>query len=256
MICISKQLSISNGTAPYTYTWLTNNPCVKFNKLTGTSPNGIIMTNICFSDEDCLTNSVIQLHVKDSVNCEKTFAISKTNPCTEFAIEPIVLETNDMVFSYTAVASNGNPPFTYDWIYDTSVFQLNKQLGNRLDLNLVNPMFNETTNVTVIMTDANGCTRLQTYSYTFCQAIANNITYQGCIENNLVTLNGRLISLSLCNSVSIDWSTLQFSLPTGVTITPTGYTSTQAVLNISVHTNVNSDTTIEIPWTVRDVYGI
>lgn len=135
---------------------------------------------------DAYNNNVITVTAIDtSTGCTITLTdnLTKLTPCNDLLIS---IDNPINTLTYKAVITNGKEPYSYKWIYNTNNFEA---IGNTTSdtLNLRNIIDVTPFNVGVEVTDANGCKKTQTVSYTSsCKPVIPNII----AKNNCTTIEG------------------------------------------------------------------
>lgn len=223
MITITRSYQVTNGRTPYSYVWSGNNSCIAFSTTSGTSYDGFITTQISFTNEACLNAAIITLSVTDADGCTNQIGVSITNPCTNFNAGEISISDP---YSFSVLANSpGCRSLTFYWYYDTAVFEqvslVNSNGGSNLVLDIRDGLssYPLSSQVSVLITDCNGCTEIRTVSATICSGTAQDFGVQlYCTEDN----NGFIFISSLIRfpdptgcSTTWDWSTLQINLPSG-----------------------------------------
>ena len=156
-------------------------------------PNGTVVgntktiTTVMYLDGlDAYNNNVITVTAIDtSTGCTITLTdnLTKLTPCNDLLIS---IDNPINTLTYKAVITNGKEPYSYKWIYNTNNFEA---IGNTTSdtLNLRNIIDVTPFNVGVEVTDANGCKKTQTVSYTSsCKPVIPNII----AKNNCTTIEG------------------------------------------------------------------
>lgn len=219
-IFISKQILVSDGKAPYSYSWSSDNGCATF-----TQPSGITMgniqTGITFTSESCLTSSTITLSVTDADGCSTTDTITINNPCTTLALNAIGAGDN-FVYSVTAASSNCSS-VQFNWNFDNSVFtvvgQSDSSFSSQLTLKLKEgqSVYPNTTPVSVTATDCRGCTETATTQAAICTPTAPDIevnlypvTVFG-VEVFSMTQDATIPALTGCAGITTDYTTFNVS---------------------------------------------
>lgn len=226
MITVTKKIEITNGTAPYTYVWSTDNNCVTFTEKTGTITGDTITTDITFTDEACITAATITLTVTDSTGCiSAPLTVSVSNVCDNLVLGSIS-ETSDLTFLASASSDNCNS-LTIDWEYEQAIFrEVSRQdtpFTSALQLELQDGVqnFPATLDIIATVTDCNGCVKEGSYTYSFCTPTATNIQADVLCVNytNVPTgafyVKNKLIlpELTGCSGITTDYSTIEFEVP-------------------------------------------
>lgn len=252
MIQITKTINITNPVGTYTYQWSNGgDSCVSFNAISGTT-TGVITTVITFTTEECIEAASLSITITDSEGCSLTQAVTVTNPCDSFTVSAITQQPN-YVFSCTATSDNCTN-FTYQWIYDESLFSLDGGItnssGSIIDLNPTANIFPSSTTVKCKVTDCKGCQTEVSRVVLFCiPQPAPKATTLHYTENGYISAPLELTLASSCTT-PIDWATLQFSLPNGFDITVD-----ENVVIITADVTV-ANGSYSINYTVEDEDGI
>lgn len=252
MITITKIVNIDSPSGLYTFTWNnTGNECVSFSPSTGTTI-GSISTQVSFSNESCLSTASISITITDSDGCSTTIPVVFPNTCDDFTVSSITQQPN-YIFSVSA-SSPYCTDFTYQWIYDTSLFAngggISNSSGSTIDLNPVGITFPTSTEIACIVQDCYGCQKTVFKTVVFVKPnVANETTVLHEVEDGFISG-----TIALENDVNytgtIDWDTIQFSLPNGFSIE-----RTDNEITISA-TSAVTQGAYAIYFTVKDIDGI
>lgn len=267
MISISKSITLSGGKAPYSYSWSSNFPCLTFNNQTGTT-NKIVNTVLNFIDEPCIGNSDIKLTIVDKDGCSIVIPITVENPCANFDAGNINLEITINAqgktrFIYTVTQIGGVPSYSYFWTFDQAIFTIapdNNPNSNTLILELIPGMASPglSTQTKVLIIDNKGCERESIYNYTFCLPQGLTNAYTWCNPNSnqpqIINVPLRQISANPCG-IPINWESIEFVSPKGVTVTLANYSGNNAFVNIQINTGLITNLDNNIYWTVADSNG-
>lgn len=228
MIKISKTYNIIGGQAPYNYSIITSKPCIGVEgNITGVS-NGTINVIYTFTNSSCfIGTSQATVYITDANGCSQELVTNFTSPCLQ--VVPVITTNINSFQGYIELLltiPGGLPPNTsvqsLQWIYDINlledfsnqIFTLRTRLKPK-DPN--NPPVN--TQVTAILTLSNGCVSQVTYNVGFQVPVAVNsslISYCAPSPINGFSLTP-ILSLDFQeNGAPIDWSTLEFTLPSGI----------------------------------------
>lgn len=216
MILVRKEITINQGTAPYTYQWINNvSGCVGSFDLESGTTNSLIETDITFTNEDCVNNADIELIIVDSNGCTGRFPIDVENPCNVVSITGFSTQIVDSTFIVTVIANAGN--FTFDWNYNDLIFDrigIIDPTSPTITLELLEdrPIVTSTSISVTITEVSSGCKGTFTYVYTFCTPIAQNKTINICQVDNAGGTARFCLDATPCSG-DIDWSTLQIYLP-------------------------------------------
>lgn len=184
----------------FTYTIVSSKASVTtIVKPTGTVVgNTKTITTVMYLDGlDAYNNNVITVTAIDTLTgCTITLTdnLTKLTPCNDLLIS---IDNPINTLTYKAVITNGKEPYTYKWIYNTNNFEA---IGNTTSdtLNLRNIIDVTPFNIGVEVTDANGCKKTQTVSYTSsCKpSILNNTATSNCTTIEGVVYNKYTITLT------------------------------------------------------------
>lgn len=208
MITINKKYQVSyagNGTLTYI---ATSDTCITIVNPTGTITDGTIELELTLADQDCSGDIVINVTESE---CNRVYSITSTiaSPCTNFEAS---ISSNELVF--TALPLNGTAPYTYDWTYNTQTFN-EQSSGEDGVLELVYSNNNISSNVSVTITDANGCTATASEIITLCEpTIRDMYSNTSCLEGNPdYFVTSTLITIDQLTNCTLDYSTLDINFP-------------------------------------------
>ncbi len=285
MINVTKIIQLT-GAAPYTYSFSSSVSGVTFTPRTGTSTTGIVQTVIGYPTEAVLTSAVITLAVTNGCGVPSSDTLSITNPCTTLTLQTptVQMQGNEYVFSVLGSSANGATQvcssLSFNWIYDTQVWSrvnvVSQGFQSVLRLTPLTRTPPTQTSITVTATDCNGCSETITYNHGFCRPTAPDFTVNmyGNSTSGYVSGITNLNTPTGCIGFIPDWTTAQFTLPTGITknitgnavsfvaastVTPGNYTgnwyvsdslgvsSNSGTISFIVHPAVGTTTTITSP---------
>lgn len=250
MITVRKEIQISGGKSPYNYQWVNNTSAciVQFNPDSGTSINGLIESNVIFINENCINNADIDLIVTDSEGCVGTYDITFENPCTNITINGFSEQINNDQLTLTALINNGS--YTFNWNWDDTIFTQVSQNNSQLILNINEnkPDVISSTITLTIIDNVTGCKDTNTYTYFFCNPIANDVQVNICDTTNTSSL---LLDVTECTS-QINWETLQVNVPNNFSVTQSS-NNLQEITIVANELVANGSYTAN--YTVKDVQG-
>lgn len=261
MIKIPISASISGGTAPYTFTFSSSNTCVSFGRASATASvsNGTYYatTDVIYPDETCIEESLIYITFVDANGCSKVKLLTVENPCT---LTNSISTNGEFVF--VATTTGGSPNYTYQWTYNTDLWEKaagdTSDTDNYLSLKLKSSSTPTSTPITCVVTDSNGCTEYASYAYSFCKPTLLPVTMTLSCQGTS-TCTGSVTSyanfdltrhVTPCSNQVIDWTKLQFSGLSDVCIINNG----DGTITVGSTTNVAS--TKIINWAVTTTNGI
>lgn len=271
MITLTIQATVTSGTThnpPYTCVFAQTGTCITFENPIVENIYAVdnvytATTTATFLDENCFNDSIITATFTDVNGCSNTGTISVSNPCA--TLNTTISENNEFVF--VANTTGGSPSYTYNWNYDTTIFDTQSDSNptdNILSLNLITTTIPDNTIIQCTVTDNNNCTRTVDYTYNFCQpswgTIKNNTIPLICdataISNCSITpvsqrrrwFLGNIINV--CSGQEIDWSTLNITHPTNLCIINDGGGF------ITIGSNSTNGTSSPITITVKTTSGI
>lgn len=222
----------SGGTAPYTFVYSSTDPTVAFSNATGTATlvgtEYRCPTDVIYLTQSSIDTAIIQCTITDAKGCTTTHSpVVVNNPCN---LQNTITTNGEFVF--VATTTGGSGTYTYEWIYDTGIFQPIgnvDETDNQISFRLLDTT--TTTLVQCVVTDSNGCSTTTSYSYNICRptwGATRGMTLR-CVENT--TLTGcSLVPTSIynnfpldglikpCANQVIDWTTLEFSNTSGLCI--------------------------------------
>lgn len=263
MIKITKQyrLTGSADSTNVTYTWSSGNSCASITPTTGTVPTDeVVEFEFEYTDEAC-TDTVFTLSVYDDA-CPTPieYEYSYKNPCPSLSLTVSNTPDRGNPFVFTANATEGTAPYTYEWNYNDALFEITRQVGSTLALRLKDvSIIPDSTVVTATVTDVNGCSKETDYTYNICQPKATDAAATSiCVTP--IKVNGKSYNswaggiqlfASECSGTTIDWDTVELNYDT---------TSLFVQTNINVMTvysnSSNTTDTYIIGYTVKNSNGI
>jgi len=272
MITIPVSISVDNdangipkGTAPYTYTISSNNPtCVSFSSSTGTIPlvddTYTVEIDVMYATETCITTSLVNITIVDANGCSSTISpLVIDNPCD------ITTDiTSDGEFVFVATTTGGSGSYTYDWTYDKTIFTKSTDLedvDNSISLSLKDyKVIPTSTVIDVIVTDSNGCTKSDSYTYVFCEPTTatinislncNSTAVSGCTTTYSQYGNINLVpNITLCAGQELDWSTFAFNAPSHLCLVHNGNG------NVTITSNSRLPKTANLTYWVKTISGV
>lgn len=266
MIVVPVSVEITGGTAPYTFTYSSNNTNVSFSSVTGTAYlSGVdtysASTDVEFLNQTDITSTVVTVTFVDANGCSKVLTpVVVYNPCT---MQSTI--TNNADFVFVAATTGGSGGYTYNWLYDMGLWQIatgdSDSTDNYLSLEIKEGAVVPTsTLIAVTITDAAGCQLYKTYTYSFCQPrilsstvslVCDTTAVTGCTGVVSQYRNFSVERLVLpCTDQVIDWPTMEFSIPVGICVQHLG----NGVLTIT--SSLSTNTTKIISYSVKTTSGI
>jgi len=215
MITVSRSIKLSNVALPVDYSFTLPDSCV--NIVSTSITDNIIDVVFTFSDSTCITyNSVIKLNLTDANGCKKTFNLTVPNPCADFSTTGV---ESGSQFSFRVPISGGDGPFVYEWLFDTELFELDREIGNFIFLTPIGDFIaGQTTNISVTVTDSNGCVLESDLDYSICGPEFDLDPFStSCITGDIRSTGRIYLDITSCGA-AIDWSTLIITVPNGVTV--------------------------------------
>lgn len=264
MITIPISVDITGGTAPYTFTYSSNNTNVIFSNVTGTAisiggGSYSAPTDVEYLTQGDIDTTIISVTFVDANGCSTTLSpVVVDNPCD---IQSTISSNGEFVFVATTTGGSGS--YSYVWNYDTTLFS--KAGGDddnylSLELDTAKPL-PLSTNISVTITDTLGCMLHKNYSYSFCRptmlisrrlALACDTTpVTNC--SNVVSQYRNLNlnpDIQLCASQVLDWTTVTFNMPVGLCVQHLGGGI------ITITSNLSDSQTKNITYTVKTTSGI
>lgn len=258
----------ANGTAPWHYTFFSNNSCVTFSDVEGDIfvPNGsgqyVADTYVNYTNEACIETSSIYVKFTDSNGCTSTKKLTVPNPCT---ISQTITSNGDFVFVSTV--SGGSGQYSYNWTYDSTLFELYNDTNttdNYLSLKIKSGAIVPTSVViTCTATDLiHNCVEVNSITYPICKPSSkgpirvtlncDSTPLSGCSVLPLSQYRFLDISNNItpCAGQELDWSTLSFTALAATCVVHHGNGI------ISIATNSSTASTKDIPFTVKTTTGI
>lgn len=214
-------LELSNGTAPYTYVLVGNAPCISFLRNSGTTDsNGAFTVTIFFTNETCLNAATVTVSGFDSLGCPFEEVIPLESPCDTLSISSIS-DGGDYQFS-VAAADSSSASVEFSWIYDTALFsQVSLVNGAFTSTITLSPktgvVLPATTSIQAKAKNTKGCAKTAQLTYAFCRPTALSFTANLYCTDEITFISSNLVipNPEGCSS-DIDWDTVAFSLPTGI----------------------------------------
>lgn len=184
----------------FTYTITSSNASVtNIIKPTGTvvGNNKTISSTMYLTGLDAYNNNVITVTAIDTLTgCTITLTdnLTKLNPCNNLLID---IDNTINTLTYKAIVTSGKQPYSYKWTFNSTNFEAIGITTNDT-LNLRNITEITPFNVSVEVTDDNGCKKTKTISYTSsCKPVIPNITaINTCITIEGVIYNKYIITLT------------------------------------------------------------
>ena len=235
---------------PITWTLTSSSTCISFSSATGTLEEaGQIEFTVTAQDENCL-NTTVTLNLVDNIGCSNAQNVALINPC-DLTLSDI---SNADELDFVVTASAGTPPYQYKWNYDTSLFTTDSDESPVLSLNVIDGEAANRTNISVTVTDANGCEQTKSYNQQLCP-----ITVEGAfittycvsvIKDSAKAINSN-VTLPITSTCDIDYDTFEYtSTNSGITILHNG----NGVFTVNVADGTSAGTFI-IQYTVKNEYG-
>lgn len=260
MISIYYDQEFGGGTAPYSYTLSSSNPCVTFSQNSGSAAQRL-QFEATYDNEACLATSIITVAGSDANGCEFSFVIAPDNICDSLSVNPISF-TPPYTFTVDASRPGCTQGLTFNWIFNEDVFSVDQRFDSAFtsEIRLTpNPNVSgniSTTNIQAVVTDCYGCEETVNYVFTFCQPQVQDFpTELICIDTNSnYTYQRQNLSIPQvlgCTGIEIDWATLQYSAPTGVVVSNNG----NGTVNIFADPSIVPET-FTITYSVATTDGI
>lgn len=210
---ITRVLSITTGVAPYTVT-VSGCPCTTITDTIFTVPaSGLYPIEIEFASPDCYDACEVTVTVTDADNCVEALDFtSLDNPCTGFEVE---ISNNGYKFGALLVSYPiGTPDYTYQWSYPKNVFKSITGSDDQATLYLeirddISGPIAGVYSVSLFVTDAVGCTAIDTIAVEVCKPISfpsSEYVSIPCLSQGVFDLQARG-----CTDRRIDWTTLEFT---------------------------------------------
>lgn len=160
MITISRVFDIQTGTPPYTYTWTPGNACVSISQLTGAVSSSISAT---FTAEESCFPFTANLFIRDANNCVSNTVFEFESPCTAVTLSDISSSPyNNGEYRFTAFATGGLTPYTYEWVYNQELFDATTLDGLLILRRKPGVPLQAEIPITVSVTTAEGCKKVST----------------------------------------------------------------------------------------------
>lgn len=252
-----KTYRATNGVAPYTYTWTTDDSCITFDTISGTSTNGDFPIEITGLDETCLQTANITLSVVDVNGCPTSTTFLAGNICDDLVLNDI---TATGEFTFTVSSTNANcSGLSFSWNYDTTLFILDQVFGTSYGSTLtLIPIDGVTmpsnTIISVTVTDCNGCSKTKNFTKAICRPTAQDFTYNMyCLDSQTAYLGGftQIPEPTGCN-YTYDYNNVSLGSPTDSGIV---MTNSNGILTGSATISVTPGV-YTINYTVENDFGL
>lgn len=227
MITTSFSYRTNSTNGPFEYHWTADQSCMQVTQTSTTSTNGIFPVTLSASDVSCFLNTQLTLLVIDADNCPATVTIDAPNPCNNFTVNPISFTEP---YTFTVTATNPDcSSLSFSWDYDTGLLTqsslLDTSFSSTLTLDIVPDLnYPATTEVSVIVTDCNGCEETVSYTFLICTPVAAVLSANMYCNSTSTAFQDVVViwpEPDGCEGYAYDWSTLSLgNLPTGLTYTP------------------------------------
>ena len=231
-------------------------------RIFGTSGNVFLDIDVT---EACLATETITITVTDNSanNCQdsSTYGLIGYDPCTDLAatISNSFVAGSD--FAFTVAATGGNGGYTYQWYYDTSVYETLDSTSSVLALTVKEgaTVGNTIGLICDVVADGN-CEVRASLNYQVCKPVLNEINPPvieclGDAVQTQCTLSFGYATTTLqatsCVGRSIDWSTLELSSTFGVCVRQVDETAQIDIYQIDTGITSGSFT-----WSVADSLGV
>lgn len=216
MITQNINVTITGGTAPYSYVFSSSVPCVQFTPMTGSVATNVISNvEITYDTQVCVDNAVLTVTIIDANGCQAQASVPVTTTCDDLTVLPITF-TPPYTFS-AAVTHPSCGTSTINWQYDTVTFEedslTNTNMTSTLTLKLKSGATSIPVNTPIVanVTSCFGCQASQTYLFSLCQPVASNFSLpMSCVDNFFQSALTAPPQPTGCSGVTIDWSTIQF----------------------------------------------
>jgi hypothetical protein len=182
----------------FTYTITSSNASVtNIIKPTGTvvGNNKTISSTMYLTGLDAYNNNVITVTAIDTLTgCTITLTdnLTKLSPCNNLLID---IDNTINTLTYKAIVTSGKQPYSYKWSFDDNFEAIGLTTNDTLNLRNITEV--TPFNVSVEVTDDNGCKTTKIVSYpSSCKPTINNITTTNtCIAFDGVIYNKYIITL-------------------------------------------------------------
>jgi hypothetical protein len=265
MITENKRITITGGTAPYSFVTFTTLPCTIITPSSGVSTDGIIDLNIAYEDISCLESTELSIYIVDFNGCKIESEMPVVNNCAEFEVAPISFEAP---YTFTSMVSHpGCGVSNIEWIYDDVSFSVDSITDTNQTSKLVLKLNPGTTSiptnspVTARVTSCFGCEGENTYYFSICQPETRNMTLELICSGNFYTSPVVFPPRPRnCPNAVIDWNTLQFDLPRGFQVERidpiTGLTYVNGGFRIIAELEAVRQSSYSIAYTVKTTEGV
>lgn len=217
-------VNVSNGTAPYEFQFLVDDQCATFEENVITSSSQSVTNEITYQDAACRDSVTMSVTIIDAKGCTQTIPITAIDSCINFNLNPIN-QTADYSFDVSA-SSPGCSEVQFTWSVNSRLFDAVSRQDSNFTSSLVLGIdenagrLPSSSSITVTATDCNNCSATETITFPICTPVADNLVMSLNCTNSLpgaaaISPTVQIPEPSTCTT-PIDWSTIQFNLPTGI----------------------------------------
>lgn len=215
--------------------------------------------------EGCINTETITITVTDnsSNSCQSssTYGLIGYNPCTGLAATISSAFVAGADFAFTVNATGGNGGYTYQWYYDTSVYETLDSTSSVLALTVKDgaTVGNTLGLICDVVADGN-CEVRASLNHQVCKPVLREINQPviDCLDNAVSTectlsfgYTTAVLDAISCVGRSIDWPTLELSSTNGICVRQVG--TTQQVDIYQIDTGITSGS---FTWSVADSLGV
>lgn len=259
-IATTKNFIISGGSTPYTWAFSSDVPCATIEEPTGISVNGKINATIIYDTAECIAASTVTLTVNDANGCSSSHEVVVSDPCVGFTANDIT-KTGDWTLSCSGTVGGSLPPLQFVWSYDKSLFTISSTIETATTSQItLEPIAGKTipstTLVTVLVTNAAGCSQEKSFTLTICVPNAPSKAVIATCDNENSSNIEAVVDLSDVGancSTEIDWTTLSIRVPDNRWYS-WGFTYDTHVLTLDARDLTPS--TYTLTYTMKNIYGV
>jgi len=183
--------------------------------------NGILCVYFNYIDIDCYNeNKKATIYILDDRGCETSYEVETCDPCESFSlVGDGIVNIADLKFK-ADVSLSKYMPYQYEWIYNRNQISLKYSKSNIAEFEYVSSDIS-VIELSVKITNTNGCCLIATKSFDICQPKGNDIVATTICNSGIVCSTIK-IDIDMCDNscgsdANINWPTLIIDTPKNVT---------------------------------------